>query len=211
MESIDQDPAVGPKSSDPPPPASGDAGDENEKVHALDAAGQARLRALFDAHYDAIWRMLRRLGLDPSSADDGAQQVFIVASRRLSDIEAGKERSFLYASAARIASRARSRARVVRSREDRFDTDRPAGPGDDPTSADVLVDRKRRRELLDSILAEMDEELRVVLVLAEIEDLSKRDIAACLGIPEGTAASRLRRAREDFNARLARAVPKRDR
>ncbi len=175
----------------------------------LSPSDQARLRGFFDAHYDSVWRLLRRLGLDPASADDGAQQVFIVAARRINDIEPGKERSFLLASTTRIAAAAR--AKRGRAREDRLGTDPPPGNEEPAISAEDLVDRKRMRELLDTILDEVDDELRVVLLLAEIEGLAKKDIALYLGIPEGTAASRLRRAREDFSARLARFIARRTR
>jgi RNA polymerase sigma-70 factor (ECF subfamily) len=48
----------------------------------------------------------------------------------------------------------------------------------------------------------MDLDLRAVFVLDEIEEMSRAEIAHALGIPEGTVASRLRRARQDFQVRL---------
>jgi RNA polymerase sigma-70 factor (ECF subfamily) len=50
----------------------------------------------------------------------------------------------------------------------------------------------------------MPEELRVVFVLYELEELSTPEIAELCELPLGTAASRLRRAREDFEQRVAR-------
>lgn len=179
-------------------------GVSDEVMPTLGGPAAARLRAMFDEHYDAVWRMLRRLGLDPASADDGAQQVYIVAARRLEDIEPGKERSFLFGTASRIASSLRQRR--GRSREQRLDTDPPPASGGRSVSAEELIEQKRRRELLDAILDEMDDDLRIALVLAEIEGLGKKEIAVQLGVPEGTAASRVRRAREDFTARLGRVM-----
>jgi len=191
---------VEPPSSRPCEDASPEVG---EAPPRLGAADKDRLRGMFAAHYDSVWRLLRRLGLDPASADDAAQQVFLVAARRLSDIDREKERSFLCGTATRVAAGLRQKAR--RRGEEALETDDAAeGPSSQPTGADELVDRKRKRELLDRILGQMEEELRVVLVLAEMEDLGKREIADILAIPEGTAASRLRRAREDFQARLTR-------
>jgi RNA polymerase sigma-70 factor (ECF subfamily) len=48
---------------------------------------EADLRALFVDHFDFVWRSVRRLGVDAAAADDAAQEVFLVASRRLSEIE----------------------------------------------------------------------------------------------------------------------------
>lgn len=156
-----------------------------------------RLKAMFEAHYDLVWRVLRRVGLSASQADDGAQQVFIIASRRLADIESGKERAFLCATAMKLAPRIRS----AHGREELS-----AAPPEQSTSVtpDEVLELKQRRALLERILGEMEEDLRTVLVLTEIEGLSKREVAEALEIPEGTAASRLRRAREDFQARLKR-------
>jgi RNA polymerase sigma-70 factor (ECF subfamily) len=58
--------------------------------------------------------------------------------------------------------------------------------------------------LLDRLLEQLPLSLRLVFVLAEIEELSLADIAKLEDIPQGTAASRLRRARELFQAELER-------
>src|SRR6478609_7176393 len=80
---------------------------------------EARARALVNDHFDFVWRLLRRLGFPPADADDAAQQVFIVGTRRLADIPAGNERTFLYGSALRVASTMRRnsarRERFIRS------------------------------------------------------------------------------------------------
>jgi RNA polymerase sigma-70 factor (ECF subfamily) len=52
-------------------------------------------------------------------------------------------------------------------------------------------------------LAELDDDYRVVVVLADIEGMKYRDIAAALGCPVGTVMSRLFRARRQLEARLA--------
>jgi len=192
----------GPRARDDAPVDDDDAHDLTAPPPALDAAQYARFRAMFDAHYDAVYRLARRSGLDVAAAEDGAQQVFLVAMRRLDAIELGKERSFLCGTAVRVAARLRSQ-RAGRAERERS-VEGEHGRRSSPPSPDELLDQKRRRELLDELLAELEEDLRVVLVLAEIDGLGKREIAEALGIPEGTAASRLRRAREDFATRLKR-------
>jgi RNA polymerase sigma-70 factor (ECF subfamily) len=182
--------------ADPPrevdPPAGGDA--------SAPSARSLRLRALLDDNYDFIWRQLRRLGLSDDAADDAAQQVFIVASRKLDVIAAGSERSFLLGTAIRVASdirRASLRRREVGSEE----ADDPADPG---PRADELLDRERARQLLDEALAGMTLEHRSVFVLFEIEELTMAEIAKLLTLPAGTVASRLRRAREEYDVAVNR-------
>jgi RNA polymerase sigma-70 factor (ECF subfamily) len=41
-------------------------------------------------------------------------------------------------------------------------------------------------------------ELRAVIILFELEQMTKVEVSELLGIPVGTAVSRLRRAREEF-------------
>src|SRR5687768_18617033 len=71
------------------------------------AADPERTRALVDEHFRFVWRLLRRLGLAEADADDVAQQVFVVASRKLDVMMAGAERGFLYRTAVNLASRFR--------------------------------------------------------------------------------------------------------
>ncbi|MBL8955251.1 MAG: RNA polymerase sigma factor [Myxococcaceae bacterium] len=153
-----------------------------------------RLEHLFAAHSQAAWRVLRRCGLDASAADDGLQQVFLVARERLGDIVPGRERAFVCSVAVKVAARLREKARREEPHAEPFEGSTPG--------VDELYEQKRRRELLDGVLRGLDESLRTVLVLAEIEGLSKREVAEELDIPEGTAASRLRRAKHAFRARL---------
>jgi RNA polymerase sigma-70 factor (ECF subfamily) len=146
-------------------------------------------------HLDFTWRSLRRLGLTPDGADDAAQRVFVVASERLSDIQPGCEKAFLFNTAVRVASSARrtyARRREVLEGDDAPDAADPAPP------ADELLDRHRARALLEEALLDMPMETRSVFVLFELEQMTMVEIAKTLEIPEGTVASRLRRARQEF-------------
>jgi RNA polymerase sigma-70 factor (ECF subfamily) len=165
-----------------------------------EASDAGRLEELVRAQFAYVWRLCRRLGLAESDADDAAQHVFIVASRRLGDIRPGSERSFLYG----VAINAAAKVRVSRARR-REESDAVLEQLEsEAPSAEELVERRGARALLDLILDSMPDDLRDVFVLYEIEEQSTVQIAEVLGIPPGTAASRLRRAREDFSARLGR-------
>jgi len=155
----------------------------------------ARVAVMLRAHFRDVWRIVRRFGVPENSADDAAQEVFIIAARRLSDIAPGSERAFLFASAVRVAANAR-RALGAR-RECAEDDSMPEGVDPRP-SAEALLDQKRLRQLLDCVLDELSDDLRVCFVLYELEGMSSPEIAELLSIPVGTVASRLRRAREAF-------------
>jgi RNA polymerase sigma-70 factor, ECF subfamily len=161
----------------------------------------ARLTAMFNANFDLIWRSLRRLGVPPANVDDAAQEVFVIASRRLAAIELGKERAFLFGTAVRVAADAR---RGAGRRIDRIADDDAPDAVDPAPTADELVDRKRARAFLDDIIASLPDDMRPVFVLYELEGMTMAEIAHVLDIPAGTVASRLRRAREHFESRIAR-------
>lgn len=178
-------------------------------VETTEADG-ARLARMFALYFDGIWRLLRRSGLGNARADDAAQEVFIVASQKLNAITPGSERSFLYGTALRIASTVRRSAEY--RREHATDNDELAqslDAGSVTPSGEDLLDQLKARRALDQILDTLEDDLREVLVLYEIEGLQVDEIAEVLGIPSGTAASRLRRARAAFEQKINTRFPKR--
>jgi RNA polymerase sigma-70 factor, ECF subfamily len=178
---------------------------QTDAERAVPAERAARLARLVREQFGFVWRFLRRIGVPEGDADDAAQQVFMAALQRIDDIRPGSERAFLFSTALHVGSRAR-RSRSRKREEFGVALDEELDPA---PSLEELLDRRRARELLDGILAEMPLEFRVVFVLYEIEQLTSAEIAEVVGVPTGTVASRLRRAREDFAARVERAEARR--
>jgi len=160
----------------------------------------SRLRGMVDGHYDAVWRTVRFLGIADAAADDVAQEVFCIAARKLAEIILGKERSFLLSTAWRVASESR-RAAQCRPTTSGVDVEALDSPLPSP---EELLDQKRARAALQSVLSAMAPDLRTVFVLFEIEELTSPEIAAAIGVPLGTVGSRLRRAREQFQSIVKR-------
>jgi RNA polymerase sigma-70 factor (ECF subfamily) len=158
----------------------------------------ARLRRMVDDHIDFVARVLRNAGCPDAEIDDHVQRTFIAAANRVDDVRPGAEKSFLLQIALHTAAHARrtaARRREV-SAEEAPETVFLATP-------EQLIDQKRTRQMLDGVLDQMDAGLRTIFVLYEVEELSMAEIAGVLGIPAGTVASRLRRARIDFRERAA--------
>jgi RNA polymerase sigma-70 factor (ECF subfamily) len=167
-------------------------------------ANTVRFRAMFEAHFDRVCVALRRFCVPTREIEDAAQQVFVVAWNKLGQIEPGLERAFLLGTAWNVAAhskRTHSRRREVWDEDD--STSEMVDPG---SRIDELVAEKQTRALLDKVLSAMPEELRVVLVLHELEELSRDEIAMALGWRPGTVASRLERARAEFSRLSARAL-----
>jgi RNA polymerase sigma-70 factor (ECF subfamily) len=164
------------------------------------ASPDRRLRRLVDQHYDFVWRTLRYLGVPDAGVEDAAQQVLCVLARRLQDVSAGAEVSFLFNTAVRVAKDVR-RSAQRRPATPSADIDAFAAPGPNP---EELLDERRARDTLHEVLGSIPEDQRMVFVLYEIEELTMAEIARLLAIAPGTAASRLRKAREVFQSLVAR-------
>jgi RNA polymerase sigma-70 factor, ECF subfamily len=160
---------------------------------------KSRLSRLVDSHIDFVARVLRNAGTADADIDDEVQRVFIVLSNRLDEVQLGSEKSFLLQTALHIA--ARSRRTIARRRE--VLTDQTPQAVDAVCSPEELLDRQQTRRTVYRILDQMDHDLRVVFVLYEVEQMTAAEIATALKIPNGTVASRLRRARADFRDRVS--------
>jgi RNA polymerase sigma-70 factor (ECF subfamily) len=154
---------------------------------------------MLKSYYRQVWCLVRRLGVRPETADDIALQVFSVAGDKLAVIEVEREKKFLMGTALRVAANAR---RAQRARREEQASERLATLESTVPLADALLDRKRMREHLDAVLDSMPADLRAAFVLFEVEGLSTPEMAELLGIPLGTVASRLRRAREVFERQV---------
>ena len=170
---------------------------------ALEPAAAERYRAMVVEHFDALWRTLRSLGVAAAAVDDAAQQVFLIALRKIGRIEVGSERAFLLGTAVGVAANARRGA--ARSREV-ADADALAAGVDASLNPEQAAIVAERQAMVERALDRMPDELRVVFVLFELEGLTSVEIAAMLAIPVGTVSSRLRRAREQFQAEVERMI-----
>lgn len=157
---------------------------------------------LVDDHFDFVWRLLRRLGLPAPDADDAAQQVFLLACTKQDQIRRGSERSFLYGCALNWSARYRSSVKKRVSHVEFGDTEHELVELD-ASDPEALLSAHQSRAILDELLEQLPLELRTTLVLYELEQMTSQEIADFAGIPRGTVASRLRKAREEFE-RLAK-------
>ncbi len=172
-----------------------------------DAQAFARLVKL---HETMVVNLSARLLGDVEEARDVAQEVFLQVHKRLAAFEG---RSSLKTWIYRIAvnqchNRRRFWHRRRRDRETPLDErllPAPLAPGARPGGGDPFEEavRAERARTVQAALLELRFEHRLVLVLREVEGLSCEEVAAALGVPEGTIKSRLSRAREAMRLRLA--------
>jgi RNA polymerase sigma-70 factor (ECF subfamily) len=163
-------------------------------------AGPSQLAEIYEAHFDFVWRSLRRLGVPDSLLEDAAHDVFLVAHRRLPEFEGRSSlKTWLFAIALRVAQSMRRSVARQAPGEPALEAETEA-----ELAPDVQADRSRAVELGVRLLNELDADKRTVFILAELEQLPASEIGEALGIPLFTVYSRLRAARREFNAALAR-------
>jgi RNA polymerase sigma-70 factor (ECF subfamily) len=170
---------------------------------APDSGELLSFEAIYDRYADFVWRSLRRLGLDETAAEDGLQDVFLVVHRRLDDFEGRSSiKTWLFGIAIGIV---RNHRRTQRRKgtdqvvEDALE--RIVAEGEPP---DEQAERARAVRLLYTLLDALDDDKRVVFVMAELEQMRGPEIAAATGINLNTVYSRLNAAKADFERAVTR-------
>lgn len=151
----------------------------------------------YDAHVDFVWRLLFRLGVPTANVEDAVQEVFLVLHRRRAEFSGSSTlRTWLGGIAVRVASdHRRGQVRALRHLAELQLL--PRIPPREPSQA---LEEREAFTLVQGMLDQLSEEQRTVFVLAEFEELTLREIADVTGVNANTVSSRLRLARQRFEA-----------
>jgi len=171
---------------------------------ATGAPAAVSWRDVYDQHFDDIYRLICRSGVPAAEAPDLAQTVFLRAfqrSDRLRDPSAPgyNLRAWLYGIALRVVSEHRRWAKVRRLKAWLLESTTGAERQPATTPEDASSSRETQRKV-GEVLGKMSTKLSEVLILRDIDERGLEETAQILGIPENTVRSRLRLAREKFEA-----------
>jgi len=160
---------------------------------------------IYSKYFDFVWRSTRRLGVPEEAAEDIAQEVFVVVHRKLDSFEGRASiKGWIFGVIRGVVSNYRRGARRAKLRLSRtFDQ----GDAPDPNSErqpHAKAEQAEAVRTLYRILDELDDDKRAVFVLAELEQLAVVEISTALGMNINTTYSRLRAARGQFKAAVAR-------
>ena len=161
-------------------------------------ANWSRFEAEALPHVDQLFRLAMWLERDRSEAEDLVQETFTAALESFHRFEHGTNcRAWLITIMRHLQSkrwRARGRGRLVN--EDEVDL---AGTlRFEPAVPETITDADMVRAL-----EQLPDHFQEVLLLADVEELTYREIAAALAVPIGTVMSRLSRARQMMRQHLA--------
>jgi RNA polymerase sigma-70 factor (ECF subfamily) len=184
---------------------------ERELVASCRTGDPEAFARLVRLHEGMVVNLAARLLGEVEEARDVAQEVFLQVYRMLGAFEGRSSlRTWIY----RIAvNQCHNRRRFWRRRgrdretplEDGILAPAIAGERRPATPYDETLRLERARQVQAALL-ELRFEHRSVLVLREVEGLTCEEVAAALGVPEGTVKSRLSRAREVMRRKLARLI-----
>ncbi len=164
---------------------------------------------LVRTHERNVFRLLYRMLGNREEAEDAAQEAFLSLHRHGHRFRReARFSTFLYRVAANAALNRRRSLGRARARESELAQRHASGAQihikpRDPEDATHGVEIQNR---VQDALAQLPEELRVAVVLYDLEGQSYKDIAEILGIPEGTVKSRIHRARLGLRERLRELV-----
>jgi RNA polymerase sigma factor (sigma-70 family) len=159
----------------------------------------AGLEILVQRHAPMVWSVCRRIVLNHHDAEDAFQATFLVLVRRAATVRPGQVANWLYGVARQTALKARASAARRRGKEKQL-TSLPEPATRENRRADLLF-------RLDEELSRLPDKYRTALVLCDLEGQTRKEAAQQLGVPEGTLAARLVRARALLCRRLARHAP----
>jgi RNA polymerase sigma factor (sigma-70 family) len=154
------------------------------------------LAALVRRHAPMVWGVCGRLLHNHHDAEDAFQATFLVLVRKAADVPRQAVANWLHGVARQTAVRGRATA-AKRARRETQVVNMP-----EPTVAEARD--TDWQSVLDEELTRLPGHYRGVIVLCDLEGLTRKDAARQLAIPEGSVASRLSRARAMLAKRLAR-------
>ncbi|MGZ5744513.1 MAG: RNA polymerase sigma factor [Burkholderiales bacterium] len=172
-----------------------------EQILEFDAKVESvTIEELVQIHAQMLFRVAYSVVRNHTDSEDVVQETFLRAMKhgRLDSIE--NHKAWLVKIAWRVAlDRAR---RIPPEPLDEVLHTLRSAEGD----LEDAIAEKERSELLRALLQSLPSDLREVTVLSTIQEMTSADIAAVVGIPEGSVRTRLMRARQMLKQKLGRSV-----
>lgn len=173
---------------------------EEDLIDQLRRGDVAAIGKAYDQHYQAVRAFARRLTGDDASAEDLVHDVFVNLPQVMQRFRGGSSlKTFLIAIAVNHArhhlrAAARRRAAMTRLAQEQTEATAPSPEGE--------VSRASLAQAVHRALDKLPEVQRVAFVLCEVEELSAREAAEIMGVPEATARTRVFHAKQKLRTLL---------
>ena len=173
---------------------------DHELMERWRSGDQGAGNELFERHFTALYRFFR--GKVPSVAEDLVQQTFLACVQQPSAFRGDASfRSYLFTIArSKLYDYFRSSCR-----KDAVLDPMVTSLADLADSPSLQLAKREEQRLIAHALTRLPLDLQLAVELFYVENLPAPEVAAVLGIPEGTVRSRLRRALSALREQVERA------
>ena len=158
------------------------------------ARREEEFAALVERQSRFAFQVAHALLRNAADSEDAVQEVFLKLYRNGSWRQAENERAFLARVTWRVAA---TRLRKVLKEESVPEA--APGAGISPEASAIS---EGGIAMVHRVIDSLPEELRQTLALSAVQEMNSREIAAAMGIAEGTVRTRLKRAREMVKQKL---------
>ncbi len=176
--------------------------DERSLVQRALAGDQEAFAGLVQAYQVPVYNLAYRMLGTTGEAEEAAQETFVRIYRKLASYDAQQKLSSWVLSIASHYCVDRLRRRRIVALPLEEGPDEPPEPAVEAPEPKLLA--KEKEQEIQSLLAQLPEGYRIVLVLRYWQDLSYEEMATTLGTSESAVKARLHRARELMAQHLAR-------
>ena len=171
---------------------------------AIQTGNSFAIDLLVERYYGAVNRLTLSILNDPIMAEDAAQECFVRASLKLGSYRGeASPKTWLFAIAVNIC-RAQLRRQQRQQRWQQLWQRWQPTAANPVSSPETKALQQERYAQLWTAVDQLHEKHRLPIILRYVHDMSGPEIAAILGISEGTVYSRLHYAHQKLKAHLVR-------
>lgn len=159
---------------------------DHELIELANQGDTDAFEALYDRYRDWVYRLAWRFTGNQEDALDVLQETFIYLLGKFPGFKlTAAMTTFLYPAVKHLS-------RTIRARKSRFISENDVLRELAATGSEEQTDRSRSE--LATVLSNLSDESREILLMRFVDDMSLQEIAAALNVPVGTVKSRLHRA-----------------
>jgi RNA polymerase sigma-70 factor (ECF subfamily) len=179
---------------------------KHEERDAAPEEGLASFEALMLPHIDAAYNLAKWLLRKEEDARDVVQETYLRAFKSFGGFHGSNGRAWLLTIVRNTSYTLLKKNRAV-DLTTTFDEEIHVS-GHEPVSPATVLEHSEDAQLIKEAMDELPAEFREILALRHQEDLSYKEIADIVQIPQGTVMSRLARARGKLKECLATRIGK---
>jgi RNA polymerase sigma-70 factor (ECF subfamily) len=176
-----------------------DAGNDVEALRMTAEERDRRFAEMAERQARLMFRVAHGLLRSVQDAEDAVQEALLKLYRGDAWLQMDDEKAFLARTVWRVGLDLAARRPKAEPLEDETGREFAAGG----RSAEQSMVDGDERALLRRLIEALPEELRQPLLLSAIEEMTSREVAIAMGIPEGTVRTRVMRARVELKRRFA--------